>query len=105
MVFEGRQPFAEEHGEGPLFLSRKGLEESCLIRYMCNQRNIYQFATLFSQFDQNAASVFWISNTPHQSFFCQAVDAIGHRPRRHHHRAKECCGRELVWWSCTTQGC
>jgi hypothetical protein len=28
VVFEGRKPFAEEDGEGMLFLPGKGLEES-----------------------------------------------------------------------------
>jgi hypothetical protein len=103
-VFEGSKPFAEEDGEGVLLLPGKGLEQSRLICHMRDQRAVNEFATLFGQFDQNAAPIFRIRYASHKPFFCQPVDAIGHRSRCHHHRAKEFGGRESIRCSGTAQG-
>ena len=68
-MFEGRKPFAEEGGEGLLFLPGKGLEESRLICHMRDQRTVNEFATLLRQFDQNATPIFRIRDTSHKPFF------------------------------------
>ena len=52
LVFEGRKQFTAEYSEGTLFLPRKGLEESRLIRHMREQRTVKKFAALVSQSDQ-----------------------------------------------------
>ena len=92
------------NGEGVLLLPGKGLEQSRLICYMRDQRAVNEFVTLFGQFDQNAAPIFRIRYAPHKPFFCQPVDAIGHRSRCHHHRAKKFGGRESIRCSGTAQG-
>ena len=73
-------------------------EQPLLVLQVCPNRLVHDGTTAVGEGDQGAPPVSRVGQPPHQSRRLDAVDAVGHRPRREHQSADQLSRGHLVGW-------